>query len=75
MISRTPMILPTGLPEEGSALAGASAGTSCVRWFCTVRPEEGREAEELRAAAGAADDPGTARRLQRASPSAEKTLR
>ena len=37
-------------------------------------PEEEREAEELRVAEAVPDTAGTARRLQRSSPSAEKTF-
>ena len=70
-------------PEEaGSALARGFAGASRVRSFDTVLPdapaEEEREAEdEVREYAFEAvpETGGIERRLHRASPSAEKTLR
>ena len=70
-------------PEEaGSALARGFAGISRVRSFDTVLPdapaEEEREAEdEVREDAFEAgpETGGIERRLHRASPSAEKTLR
>ena len=70
-------------PEEaGSALARGFAGASRVRSFDTVLPdapaEEEREAEdEVREYAfeTVPETGGIERRLHRASPSAEKTLR
>lgn len=90
MISSAPRTFPMEPEECGSASARGFAGASRLRLLCTARPEEDgdapreaeterepeeeREAEELRAAEAVPDTAGTARRLQRSSPSAEKTF-
>ena len=91
MIRRTPSTLPTEPEEGGSASARGFAGTSRERSRCVLRsegdgaelreaetgrePEEDRGAEELRIAEAVPETAGTARRLHRSSPSAEKTFR
>ncbi len=90
MISRAPRNLPKAPVEGGAASARGFAGASRLPSRCALRPEEEeaearedeagrepeeeREGEELRTAEGVPEDRGTARRLQRSSPSAEKTF-
>ena len=91
MISRTPSTFPTEPEAGGSASAGGFAGAPRLRSFCVLRPEEEgteeredeagrepegeREAEELRAVEAVPEEGGTARRLHRSRPSAEKIFR
>ena len=90
MISNPPKNLPKAPVEEGAASARGFAGASRLRSRCALRPEEEeaearedeagrepegeREAEELRTAEGVPEARGTTCRLQRSSPSAEKTF-
>ena len=90
MISNPPKTLPKALVEEGAASARGFAGASRLPPRCALQPEEEgtearedeagrepegeREAEELRTAEGVPEARGTACRLHRSRPSAEKTF-